>query len=551
MSNAVLLPSRRLPAAAVFACLIFTLVLGFAGPARSEITVGGDPDQVSPSDPATWTASTDAKVGIDDGKLATLTIDDGSAVTSRYSYLGYDPLSSGTVTVTGTDSEWVSRFCRVGHYGSGTLNVTGGGHVANDSSCIIASQEGSSGSVTITGTDSTWTGDEFWVGFRSEGTLLIDDGAVAENRGSLVGSLIGRGDARVSGAGSQWNTGFLHIRGTDSSLTVEDGGRVTTGLFYGSLSNLYGDGTIHVHDGAILDDVDLVFDAARGLSQVLPFGAGGQMHLTVSGETDFGVGYKGTGSLLITEGRTVASWNFMVAFERGSNATAVVNGPGSRVACKGGLSVGSYGSGSLTVDSGAQVSNAIGSLGYSAGSTGTATVTGAASTWHSSGDLRVGYHGAGTLTIEDGGLVSVGGQLTIDDDQDGNAAVRMQSDGMLALFGDADDSLAQFLGLVAGSDAIEYWNGQAWSHLSNGILGTDYSLDYITAGDLDGYTTLTVHTYVPMLGDIDGDGDVDNMDIGMATGNFTGAGGSTIPEPATLTLLALTGLAIVRRKAAG
>lgn len=31
----------------------------------------------------------------------------------------------------------------------------------------------------------------------------------------------------------------------------------------------------------------------------------------------------------------------------------------------------------------------------------------------------------------------------------------------------------------------------------------------------------------PMLGDVDRDGDVDNVDIGIATGNFTGSGGST------------------------
>jgi hypothetical protein len=63
-------------------------------------------------------------------------------------------------------------------------------------------------------------------------------------------------------------------------------------------------------------------------------------------------------------------------------------------------------------------------------------------------------------------------------------------------------------------------------------------------------------------GDMDGDGDVDNVDIGTITGAFTGSiipqpasfdttSAHTVPEPATLTLLALTGLAIVRRKAAG
>ena len=57
-------------------------------------------------------------------------------------------------------------------------------------------------------------------------------------------------------------------------------------------------------------------------------------------------------------------------------------------------------------------------------------------------------------------------------------------------------------------------------------------------------------------GDIDGDGDVDNADIGFVAGAFTGspAGNLTgmspaaVPEPGTLSLLALGGLAVLRRK---
>jgi hypothetical protein len=120
---------------------------------------------------------------------------------------------------------------------------------------------------------------------------------------------------------------------------------------------------------------------------------------------------------------------------------------------------------------------------------------------------------------------------------------------------------------------------------------------------MNGADALNVMQY--MLGDVDGDGDVDNVDIGIATGNFTGAGGSTamiwcdgdmdgdgdidnqdigmitgaftgavslaefnsiqaatgltaaeladrgivaVPEPATLFLLGLGGLAVIRRK---
>lgn len=60
-------------------------------------------------------------------------------------------------------------------------------------------------------------------------------------------------------------------------------------------------------------------------------------------------------------------------------------------------------------------------------------------------------------------------------------------------------------------------------------------------------------------GDADGDGDVDNADIGFIGGAFTGAlpsgsgiamAPSTTPEPASLSLLALGGLAMMRRRRA-
>jgi MYXO-CTERM domain-containing protein len=57
-------------------------------------------------------------------------------------------------------------------------------------------------------------------------------------------------------------------------------------------------------------------------------------------------------------------------------------------------------------------------------------------------------------------------------------------------------------------------------------------------------------------GDIDGDGDVDNADIGYVAGAFTGAsatGGQSlpVPEPAGLSLLALAALAVLRRRRHG
>jgi len=175
--------------------------------------------------------------------------------------------------------------------------------------------------------------------------------------------------------------------------------------------------------------------------------------------------------------------------------------------------IGKNESGALNI-TGGTVSSAGGYIGYNAGSTGVVTVDGADSTWTNSGGLTVGHDGAGTLTITAGGLVCVAGTLTIDDDGDGDSFINMASGGMLALFGEADGSLTDFLGLVDGTDAIRYWNDDlsGWDALLNATMGDEYDLAYLTEGDLSGYTALTV---------------------------------SAVPEPATLALLGVGGLAVL------
>ena len=66
----------------------------------------------------------------------------------------------------------MSGSLHIGEFGTGTMNVTGGGTVANTSSLIGAISEGSSGHVTVTGTNSQWINSyDLAVGNNDDGTL--------------------------------------------------------------------------------------------------------------------------------------------------------------------------------------------------------------------------------------------------------------------------------------------------------------------------------------------------------------------------------------------
>ena len=133
------------------------------------------------------------------------------------------------------------------------------------------------------------------------------------------------------------------------------------------------------------------------------------------------------------------------------------------------------------------------------------------------------------------------------------------------LFGQALASEDSRLGFTGGLEAVEVelYNVTALDRAqadtfslivdtTGGIPG-DFDLD----GDVDGVDFGKWQTGYPMAsgaslidGDADGDGDVDGVDFGIWQENYpTNLGGSaTIPEPATLALLLVGGLAILRRR---
>jgi T5SS/PEP-CTERM-associated repeat protein len=211
------------------------------------------------------------------------------------------------------------------------------------------------------------------------------------------------------------------------------------------------------------------------------------------------VGDGGSGELLIDAGGEVYNRGAYVGDAIGSSGMVSVNGSGSTWSSYGTLSVGNSGTGTVNVVAGGQVESERSNVGVRAGATGAVTVTGESSKWIADGAVAVGVAGTGVLSITGGGLVGIGGTLTVDSSLSGGSFVNMATGGMLALRGDADDSLGEFLELVQGSDAIRFWDATIadWAPLTSATYGDDYTLSYFMHGDLAGYTQLTVGVNIP------------------------------------------------------
>ena len=280
-------------------------------------------------------------------------------------------------------------------------------------------------------------------------------------------------------------------------------------------------GSVTVNSGSLL----------ASMQGYLGYNAGSAGTATVTGTGSkwnnnggsFYVGHSGAGTLTIEAGGQVDvvggfpySSSYVGNFP-GSTGTVLVTGAGSIWKTYGDSIVGDAGSGTLVIEAGGRVYTALdGKLGRYTHSSGVATVTGAGSAWIV-GTLHVGGSGKGTLTISEGGLVEVPWGLTIDSNSSGNSFINMATGGMLALRGDADESLSQFLGLVQGTDAIRVWDDSLsdWGPIDSAVFGVDYTLEYLAAGDLAGYTLLTARQAISpgLAGDFDGNGVVEGSDF--------------------------------------
>jgi fibronectin-binding autotransporter adhesin len=524
----------------VYCCAVGILLLSFlAGSApAAAIEWSGD---VSPSDPTTWTATTDAEIG---------------------------HVASGTGSVTiNSGGSLAALGAQVGSYGDGTLNINGGGTLTLGGSGWIGTYAGSVGVATVSGSDSSMTASsDLYVGTygTSQGSLTIQDGASVEAGKVYIARYSGaHGEVNISGgstldggleiyvgygSSTHSGSGTLTIDGPGSSATAEawvclgrDGADGTMTLTNGaSISNnagyvnyndnststatleggsswtntnsfkvaTYGTGTLHIRSGSsVTSSYGDVGEMANSNGLVNIDGAGSQWRNNTYLNVGHGAGSNCQGTVNITNGGLLSNGRTSIGQYSGGTGTVTVDGDGSLLTTRGStLYVGQWGTGTMTVSNGAAVQCGDAYVGYDSAATGNVTIEGSGTAWNVSGSLTGGA-GNATLTIRDDAMVLVGGVL------DWGSFVNMSRGGQLALVGSAGD-LTGFLTLISGDGVIRYWNGAAWSNITNATV-SDYSVVAMTSGDLDGYSVLTV---------------------------------TAVPEPATMSLLALGGLALLRRR---
>lgn len=510
---------QHLAAGTALAVLASHFAIG-PGFAQTITTTGAVTPDVAPDPTSPWNVSGELIVG--DEADGALFIGSGAEVSSEKGRIGNGSPNTGTVTVTGTGSQWtMSENLTVGYYGTGILNIESGGRVTTGGSLItFIGSLGGVGEVSVSGAGSQLNTGYLEVGNSDEGSKLV-----VENRGVVTaeGVSIGHydlGTVTVKGSGSHLNnSGDLTIGSSGTGvLNIENAGLVSNvnasishNEFYTSVVTVTGiasqwknSGTLDVgrwgHAILAVENGGVVMDTSARLGVLA--GALGEATVTGPGSQwinsgSLAVGWQGEGKLRIESGGTVFSTLSTLGLEGSGEVT--VTGSGSQWAIDASLYVGEYGNGTLKIENGGTVHN-VGGIMANYGGTSTATVTGLGSYWDNSGLVRVGRVGHGTLTIDQSGKVR--SMVTI-------LATEIGSTGIVHLLG--DDSGRG----VLETEQVVQGAGAATLDLDGGILRaavdqTDF---------LSGFETVTVGSEGAWF-------DTNGHYVGVGT-SFIGAGGLT------------------------
>ncbi|WP_310383203.1 beta strand repeat-containing protein [Roseateles sp.] len=169
------------------------------------------------------------------GSTGTITVQNGGTLNSANTFIGKVLGGDGLVVISGATSTWVNTGkLTIGEAGAGSLRAEAGAKLSGADG-MIGNLDGSAGAAKVTGANSAWTlSNDLQVGKLGEGSLIVEQGGlVVVKRNSIVGEVgdAGTSNARVTGAGSRWQTDGLLIV-NNGSLDVAEGGVVSAKTAY-------------------------------------------------------------------------------------------------------------------------------------------------------------------------------------------------------------------------------------------------------------------------------------------------------------------------------
>jgi len=313
-------------------------VIGFQSASSGTVTVTGAGAQWNVDDYAVGYSGT-----------GTLVISNGGVVTSQNATIGNSNGSDGTATVTGAGSQMnvtVQGF-GIGNFGTGRLIISDGG-VVNNQTSVIGAAAVAVGSVTVTGTGSQWnSAGALLVGSSGQGSLTISDGGVASSQSGILGfSSSSSGTVTVTGAGSQWSdSGGLTVGSQgNAKLTIAAGGRVNalsvllagSGSSTGTLAIGAETGSAPVAPG-ILQTASITFGTGAGKLVFNHTASNYVFDASINGgannATGSGTGLVGGGLVEAIAGRTILNaghGNFTGSLQVSGSGVLQVNGDMSR-----------------------------------------------------------------------------------------------------------------------------------------------------------------------------------------------------------------------------
>ncbi|MDD7972033.1 autotransporter domain-containing protein [Roseinatronobacter alkalisoli] len=447
--------------------------------------------------PSSWEIGGPLFVG--ETGVGALTIENGGRVSNTWGVIGRYSGSMGDVIVSGMDADgnastWSnSGTLVVGDTGVGALTIENGGRVSNTSG-VIGRNPGWVGDVIVSGMDadgnaSTWSNSgTLFVGDGGTATLTISDGGVVTSGATYLG--VDRADA--SGAialnsNGVLATGFIE-QGLGSGTVSFDGGILRATEDQADYLRNFSSGDVTISAGGLTFDTD-GFDTgiATGLQGSGGLTLTGDGRLTLRGVNSYTGNTHVAGGILIVDG-TIASSALLTV-----SSGAMLGGSGTVgtvAVADGGILAPGNSVGTLTVDGDLSLSS--GSiLEYEIGSPGTAPDLGTSDRIDVTGDLALNS----TLNLSqsddatDGTagfgyyrLMTYGGDLSGDGLQIGTTPVLTGPVSYEVLTGNGNVDL--FIGTL-GDDTLQHWQGGdgTWNAANTRWLNQGGDVSLVWAGN--------------------------------------------------------------------